>query len=186
MSIFTVNTTPSEVRVTDPTTGGQKGQKLERFDLVPAAAMEEVARVYGRGAEKYEARNWERGYNWGLSLAALERHLAKFKQGESRDELDNHHLACVVFHALALITFERFNLGTDDRTEIGGVENSASASAGSQIYSTDPGDHAKGVAGASGVAYNPQRSQRLGDYPPPDNYSLAWDGLGNPFWRRHE
>lgn len=107
-----------EIRVTDPLTGGQKGIKPERFDLVPSAAMEEVARVYGRGAEKYADRNWERGYNWGLSLGALERHLNKFKQGESRDELDNHHLACVVFHALALMTFEKFNLGTDDRSKV--------------------------------------------------------------------
>jgi hypothetical protein len=109
-----------ETRITDPVTGGQKGSKLERFDLVPSQAMEEVARVYGRGAEKYEVRNWEKSYTWGLSLAALERHLNKFKQGESRDELDNHHLACVVFHALALITFEKFNLGTDDRSKLNG------------------------------------------------------------------
>lgn len=109
-----------EVRITDPATGGQKGSKPERFDLVPSAAMEEVAAVYGRGADKYEARNWEKGYAWGLSLAALERHLNKFKQGSSRDELGNHHLACVVFHALALMTFEKFHLGTDDRSKLNG------------------------------------------------------------------
>lgn len=107
-----------ETRVTDPVTGGQKGTKLERFDLIPPAAMEEVARVYGRGANKYADRNWELGYNWGLSIAALERHLSLFKQRESRDELGNHHLACVVFHALALMAFEKFARGTDDRTTL--------------------------------------------------------------------
>jgi hypothetical protein len=108
-----------EVRITDPQTGGEKGSKIERYDLIPSHAMDEVARVYGKGAEKYAQRNWERGYAWGLSLAALERHLAKFKQGEQRDELGNHHLAAVVFHALALMTFERFSLGTDDRSKVG-------------------------------------------------------------------
>jgi len=108
-----------EVRVTDPLTGGEKGAKPERFDLLPPVAMEEVARVYGTGAGKYAPRNWERGYEYGLSLAALERHLYKFKSGESRDELSNHHLACVVFHCLTLMTFERFGLGTDDRSKLG-------------------------------------------------------------------
>lgn len=106
-----------EVRITDPNTGGQKGVKVERYDLVPSHAMDEVAAVYGRGAQKYAERNWEKGYKWGLSLGALERHLNKFKQGESRDELGNHHLAAVVFHALALMTFEKFSLGTDDRSK---------------------------------------------------------------------
>jgi hypothetical protein len=108
-----------EVRITDPQTGGEKDSKIERYDLIPSHAMDEVARVYGKGAEKYAQRNWERGYAWGLSLAAMERHLNKFKQGEQRDELGNHHLAAVVFHALALMTFERFSLGTDDRSKVG-------------------------------------------------------------------
>jgi len=115
-STSTSNST--EERVTDPVTGGQKGSKLERFDLVPSEAMEEVARVYGTGARKYADRNWEKGYKWGLSIAALERHLNKFKQGHERDELGNHHLAAVVFHALALMTFQKFGLGTDDRSKL--------------------------------------------------------------------
>lgn len=113
-----------EIRVTDPVTGGQKGQKPERFDLIPAGAMEEVARVYGAGARKYDAHNWAKGYSWNLSIGALERHLAKFKQGLSIDDQGPestmcHHLACVVFHALALMTFERHGLGTDDRLKLG-------------------------------------------------------------------
>lgn len=58
----------SEVRITDPGTGGEKGQKLERFDLLPVAPLEAVARHYGIGANKYAERNWEQGY--GRSGAA--------------------------------------------------------------------------------------------------------------------
>jgi len=110
--------TTSEVRVKDPKTGGEKGQKIERYDLIPPDAMDEVAAVYGRGAGKYSDRNWEKGYKWGLSIGALERHVAEFKKGLTRDELGNHHLACVVFHALGLMTYQKFKLGTDDRSKI--------------------------------------------------------------------
>src|SRR3990172_8257492 len=67
-----------EERITAPKTGGQKGRKLERHSLIPSYAMSEVAAVYGRGATKYAARNWELGYAWSLSLDALLRHLSAF------------------------------------------------------------------------------------------------------------
>jgi len=65
-------------------------------------------------------RNWEKGYSFGLSIAALERHVSKFKQNIDIDSDDNlHHMAHVVFHALALIAFQKRGIGTDDRTEFG-------------------------------------------------------------------
>lgn len=102
-----------EVRITS-STGGMKGKKLARFDLVPSAAMRKVAEVYGRGAEKYDDWNWRKGYDWSLSIASLERHLADFKEGKSYHE-DGHSLASVVFHALALMTFEEEHPEFDDR-----------------------------------------------------------------------
>ena len=41
----------AEVRITSPT-GGQKGQKIERFDLIPIKPLTGLARVYGKGAAK--------------------------------------------------------------------------------------------------------------------------------------
>lgn len=114
--------TNSEVRVTDPKTGGQKGQKPERYDLLPYGALDEVARVYAMGAEKYEDWNWANGYAWSLSLGALQRHVAAFSQGEDTDpESGYSHLAHAAFHCLALITFQQHNLGTDDRWVPGGL-----------------------------------------------------------------
>jgi Domain of unknown function (DUF5664) len=108
-----------EVRVTDPTTGGEKGQKLARFDLIPTRALWLLAEVYGRGARKYADRNWERGYAWGLSMAALERHWNQWKSGESIDEETGaYHLAQVAWHAFALLTFQLCGLGTDDRSKL--------------------------------------------------------------------
>lgn len=112
----------SEVRITNETTGAQKGSKDERFDLIPWEPMQELARLYGFGARKYEAHNWAKGYNWSLSFAALHRHLAQFWLGESTHEViegepetQAHHLASVVFHAFALMYFEKHHPELDDR-----------------------------------------------------------------------
>jgi len=109
-----------EQMVVDPETGGAKGSKLARFDLLPYDALLLVAEHFGKGASKYQDRNWERGYDWGLSMAALQRHLAAFWSGEDVDEeTGSFHLQAVVFHALALLTFQIRDLGTDSRGTVG-------------------------------------------------------------------
>jgi hypothetical protein len=105
-----------EVRVIDPVTGGQKGVKPERLDLIPFDALEEVGRVYGFGAGKYEDDNWLKGYKWRLSAGAMLRHVSRWMLGERNDkESGCHHLAHAAWHCLTLITFEIRGLGTDDR-----------------------------------------------------------------------
>jgi hypothetical protein len=107
--------TGQETRIVDPVTGGEKGSKLARFDLVPPEASWALAEVYGKGSLKYAERNWEKGYTWGLSVAALERHLNLWKRGEQIDqETGAYHLAQVAWHAFALFTFELRGLGSDD------------------------------------------------------------------------
>lgn len=113
---LTYAATSTEVRITDPNTGGQKGQKLERFDLIPWAPLQELARVYGVGAQKYEADNWRRGYSWRLSYGALFRHLTAWILGEDRDSQTGcHHLAHVMWHCCTLMWFQASAKGTDDR-----------------------------------------------------------------------
>lgn len=116
-----------EVRLTDETTGGQKGQKLERFDLLPAGPLRQVARHYGVGARKYADRNWELGYNWSLSFGAMQRHLWAFWDGEDFDNhepdcepdcvnhTESHHLAAAAFHMFALLEFHDTHPEKDDR-----------------------------------------------------------------------
>ena len=104
-----------EVIIVDPTTGGAKGQKIERFDLVPNEFERALARHYGMGTRKYSDRNWEKGYKWSLSVGALRRHLAAWLDGESIDEeTGSNHLIAVAWHAVALFIFELRGLGTDD------------------------------------------------------------------------
>lgn len=105
-----------EIRYKDTATGGEKGEKPARFDLIPIVPLWEVARLYGVGAAKYDARNWERGYPWHLSYSAATRHLNLFWSGESIDpETRRHHLAAVIFHAMAMMEYDLKGKGTDDR-----------------------------------------------------------------------
>jgi Domain of unknown function (DUF5664) len=108
----------AEVRITDPTTGGQKGQKIERFDLIPFEFLIALATVYGLGAQKYDPDNWRKGYSWRLSLGAMMRHIALWVIGQSYDtETKQHHLAHAAWHCATLFVFETQKLGTDDRAK---------------------------------------------------------------------
>lgn len=108
----------TEIRTTS-STGGEKGTKAERFDLIPTDALSAVARHYGVGAQKYEAHNWRHGYEWSKSYAALQRHAQAFWGGEDLDaETGSPHMAAVAFHALALLTFMSDHPDFDDRWKV--------------------------------------------------------------------
>jgi hypothetical protein len=108
----------TEVRVTSPT-GGEKGTKPARFDLIPAEPLWEVASLYGFGAEKYDDHNWRKGYDWSLSFAALMRHAWLFWSGQDIDpETQRHHMASVVFHAFALMQFGLDHPEYDNRPKL--------------------------------------------------------------------
>lgn len=112
-----------EVRTTSAT-GGVKGVKPERYDLIPVGALAQVARLYGAGARKYQDHNWAKGYEWSKSYAAMQRHANAFWGGEDIDEeMGLPHLASVVFHALTLLTFMEEQRDYDDRrTTVRGPE----------------------------------------------------------------
>lgn len=111
-----------EVRMVDETTGGAKGQKLARFDLIPPGPLFRLAERYGEGAKKYGDRNWELGYSWSLNFAALCRHLFAFWRGEDIDEETGaHHLDAVMWHAFTLREFVETHPEMDDRSTPGSV-----------------------------------------------------------------
>lgn len=106
----------SEVVVEDSETGGRKAKKLARFDLLPPDVLWALAEHYGVGANKYEDRNWEKGYAWSLSFQALQRHLWAFWGGEDLDaETGSSHLAAALFHVCALLRFTKTHPSKDDR-----------------------------------------------------------------------
>lgn len=78
--------------------------------------MEELAKVFTKGAQKYEPRNWEKGMSWQSVLASLERHKEAFKKGEDKDEETGLlHMAHVAWNALALVSYYSIYPQGDDR-----------------------------------------------------------------------
>lgn len=99
--------------------GIKHDQQKIRWDLVPFDAVNEIAKVLTFGAEKYAARNWEKGMNWSRAFGALQRHLTRWFHGQDKDkETRLTHLAnagCCLFFLLA---WELRKVGTDDRPKL--------------------------------------------------------------------
>jgi hypothetical protein len=78
------------------------------MDLVPYESVAQIAEVLGFGAQKYDAHNWRKGIAMSRLIAAAERHIGQFKDGEDRDpESGLSHLAhagCCVLFALWMYT----------------------------------------------------------------------------------
>lgn len=90
-----------------------------RYDLLPPDAIQELVKVYTMGAEKYAARNWEKGLSLTQCYASLERHSAAWMAGEDRDpESGLLHMAHVAWNAIAITAFQMRGVGEDDRPQI--------------------------------------------------------------------
>jgi len=72
------------------------------MDLVPYESVAAIAEVLGFGAQKYAAHNWRKGIAMSRLVAAAERHIGQYKEGEDCDpESGKSHLAhagcCILF-----------------------------------------------------------------------------------------
>lgn len=98
--------------VTTSSSGGRKGVKPQRYDLLPKAALDGIAEVLAFGAAKYStpeasgAHNWRKGYEWSKSYAAAMRHLTAHWDGETLDpESGLPHLAHAGCHITFMLTW---------------------------------------------------------------------------------
>lgn len=92
------------------TTGSRRDTRegKGRYDLLPPHSIFRLARVFERGAAKYEPRNWEKGQPLTRYIDSALRHLFKFLEGH-RDE---DHAAQAMWNIAAMIeTEERVRLG---------------------------------------------------------------------------
>lgn len=105
----------------ESSTGGRKQKKPDRWDLLPWDAIEELAVLYGKGAEKYDERNWERGLDFNWSYRAMINHAQQWWMGEDDDpEMGVSHLACVMFHAAGMLAlYKRHGDQWDNRPHHG-------------------------------------------------------------------
>lgn len=96
--------------------GVKLDQEKLRYDLIPAAPLAELARVFTIGAGKYGDHNWRRGLHYGRVFAAMMRHAWAWWAGERADPEDGqHHLSSVAWCALALMELEHTRPDLDDR-----------------------------------------------------------------------
>lgn len=108
-----------------------------RHELIPANAVNELAKVYTVGAEKYTLRdnnnnilddgadNWKKGMSWKKVIGSVKRHINKFEKGEDFDydwpeEILNtygptYHLANAAWGLLTLLEFYKIHPELDDR-----------------------------------------------------------------------
>lgn len=87
-----------------------------RYDLVPAFAQEQYAKVLTLGAVKYAERNWELGMAWSKVISSLKRHTAAFEKGEDFDpETGLLHSAHIMCNAAFLTEYYRIYPQGDDR-----------------------------------------------------------------------
>lgn len=87
-----------------------------RYDLLEPYAIEELVRVFSKGAQKYAPNNWKKGMEWSKVLASLKRHIAAFEKGEDVDQETNcYHMAHAAWNALALVSYYKIYPQGDDR-----------------------------------------------------------------------
>lgn len=86
------------------------------LSLVPRAALEAEARVYGFGAKKYGRDNYKKGFKYTRLIDAALRHIAAALDGEDNDpESGESHLAHARCCIGMLMEITRLGTVTDDR-----------------------------------------------------------------------
>lgn len=90
---------------------------------IPPKALEDIAKVFTYGANKYKTDNWLKGLKYRDTIGSLLRHVIKFAQGETIDsESGLSHLSHVGANVLFLMEFEEHPdkyKRLDDRYEYG-------------------------------------------------------------------
>lgn len=110
--------TPSEdqAQLEDRPETEYKNDKLDdklRWDLLPMSEIEDIVKLYHRGAKKYKPDSWKQlndGFN--RYRAALMRHMMAYLNGERYDkETGSNHLTAVAWNAIAMLWFDKHGKG---------------------------------------------------------------------------
>lgn len=110
--------TPSEdqTQLEDRPETEYKNDKLDdklRWDLLPMSEIEDIVKLYHRGAKKYKPDSWKQlndGFN--RYRAALLRHMMAYLNGERYDkETGSNHLTAVAWNAIAMLWFDKHGKG---------------------------------------------------------------------------
>jgi len=79
-----------------------------------------MAKVMGKGKDKYGAQNWRAGLQWSRIIGAAFRHLSAFNNGEDLDqETGLSHIAHLGCCAMFLLEYIKTHPELDDRYKRG-------------------------------------------------------------------
>lgn len=106
----------------------EEGQRFDegkiRHELMPAYAINELAKAYTMGALKYSPHNWRKGMKWSRVIDSLKRHLNAIERGEDYDGTKGVmkegksgllHAAHVAWNAITLLEYYHIYPQGDDR-----------------------------------------------------------------------
>jgi hypothetical protein len=109
-------TQPIKADPTAPVRGLRFNTGKTLYHLIPPYPLEQIAKVFTKGAEKYAPNNWKKGMPWSEVEGSLIRHLEAYRSGEDFDsESGLYHMAHVAVNAIFLIDYYRSNPQFDDR-----------------------------------------------------------------------
>ncbi|MEK6266418.1 MAG: DUF5664 domain-containing protein [Clostridium sp.] len=78
-----------------------------RMDLVPSESLEEIAKIFTFGAEKYAVNDWMQGIDYSSLIGAYKRHAAAFERNENVDpESGHYHLAHAATNMMMLLFYQ--------------------------------------------------------------------------------
>lgn len=86
------------------------------LDLIDTFSQDQLARVLQFGAKKYARHNWRKGISYSRLIAAAQRHLASFNDGEDLDsETGLPHAAHAMCCCMFIIWMSKYRADLDDR-----------------------------------------------------------------------
>ena len=108
-----------DVNSTEKGSGARYNDNKPDLSLIPLCTLEDEARVWSYGAQKYAKDNWKKGQAWSIPLASMLRHLAAWQNGEDVDkESLLPHLAHIACNLRMLTFYSKAYVEGDDRSKI--------------------------------------------------------------------
>lgn len=96
--------------------GARYNSNKADLSLIPLCTLEDEARVWMYGRQKYAAWNWAKGMDWSIPLACALRHLSAWQRGEENDpESGLPHIAHAMCNLRMITLYSKTYPEGDDR-----------------------------------------------------------------------
>jgi hypothetical protein len=110
----------AELPLSNIVSAAKNDQTKPDLSLLPKIFMEETARAFMVGEKKYTRYNYCKGHKASQLVAAAQRHLAAWFQGEEHDPVDGqHHLGSVAACVAMLLRQQELGTLQDNRFKDG-------------------------------------------------------------------